>query len=505
MALRILLIDDNPDDRALVQRELRQEFGDLSTTEVIDAGSFASAVDAAAFDLVVTDYQLCWTDGLQVLSAIKERRADVAVIMFTGTGNEDVAVEAMKKGVDEYVVKSPQRFALLRLAARSAMEKARARHALAEAEARYRELFMSAPVGLFRVTPQLGLNDANPAFLSMFGLESVEELRAPWAQKLFFAGDFDRDTWTRSVDASGEAVLTRQRPALRRDGRPFWIEENVRALQDIRRVTVAFDGAALDITARKESENVLMAAKEQAETAGRVKTAFLATMSHELRTPLNAVIGFSELLQLQTLGPLGAPRYAEYVKDIHDSASHLLSLVNSLLEMTSLETGRRALSEQLVSTRALIEEALSIVRLAASDQKVTLIAQLQPGLPNIRGDLLALRQALLNLLSNAIKFTKSNGEIRVSADLRSNGALVIGVQDNGIGIEPRDIPQILSGLTRVKDPYVRGGQGAGLGLPITKSLIELHGGQLTIDSRLGGGTNVQIILPASRVLAVTVG
>ena len=501
MAIRAVLIDDNPDDRALVLRELEREFPGLAVAHILDAAGFAALLDRGGFDLVVTDYQLRWSDGLYVLKEIKRRYPGTPVIMFTGTGNEEVAVEAMRSGVDEYVIKTPQRLALLRLAARSAVGKAENRAALAAAETRHRDLFETVPVGLYRVDPRAGLIDVNPAFRLMFGIADREDLAAPSVQSLFFPAGFDRAQWIASLQSG--AAVNRQREVWHSSGESFWIEENVRAVGDGSGRTVAYDGVAIDVTARRAADLLLRAAKEEAELAARTKTAFLSMMSHELRTPLNAVIGFAEILQMQMLGPLGSPRYAEYVRDIHGSATHLLSLVNDLLDVTSIESGRRELREELVSVKRVIEDVLKIIQATASREQLTITTRLPPNLPDVRADPLALRQVLLNLLSNAVKFTRPSGRIDVTAGLDADGALTIGVRDTGDGMPPQDIPKILSGISRAANPYVRGRQGAGLGLPITKSLVELHGGRLSIDSQPGAGTNVLVSLPPTRVMSAT--
>jgi PAS domain S-box-containing protein len=500
--MRAILIDDNPDDRALVLRELEREFPGLTAVHVLDQQGFTGALAEGEFDLVVTDFQLRWTDGLTILAEIKRQLPTMPVIMFTGTGSEEVAVAAMKGGVDEYVIKSPQQLALLRLAARSAVRKKVGRAALAAAEARYRELFETVPVGLYRVVPERGIVDANPAFLAMLGVTRIAELQTVEGQGMFFAQPYDLRSWMSEITSTG-LVVDRQRQARHRNGNDFWIEENVRVVRDADNRPIVYDGVVVDITARKRAESLLVAAKEEAELAARVKTAFLATMSHELRTPLNAVIGFSEMLKMQLLGPLGVPRYEEYVQDIHSSASHLLSLVNDLLEVTNLETGRRELRDELVSIVQLVAETTKIISLSIITRDLTITSNLAPNLPHVRADPMALRQVLLNLLSNAVKFTRSPGQISISANVDHEGAVVIGVKDTGAGMAVDDIPKALAGEMRTDNPFIRTSEGAGLGLPITKSLIELHGGRISIQSQPGDGTDVRITLPVERVMSGT--
>jgi PAS domain S-box-containing protein len=247
--------------------------------------------------------------------------------------------------------------------------------------------------------------------------------------------------------------------------------------------------------ARREAEE----ARGLAEAASRAKSEFLAHMSHELRTPLNAILGFSEIMDQEYFGPLGSPRYTEYNRNVLDSARHLLSLINDILDLSKIEAGRYELEEEQVDLSRIIEPVVRLVRERALRKDLSLRSEIEP-LPIVMGDERALKQILINLLTNAVKFTERGGEIEVSGRQDANGEIVLAVRDTGIGIAEDQIPKVLEPFGQARNAYMAGESGTGLGLPITRSLVNLHGGSLSIDSTLGVGTTVTIRLPALRVV-----
>ncbi len=250
-----------------------------------------------------------------------------------------------------------------------------------------------------------------------------------------------------------------------------------------------------DITERKRQEMLLRSAKEAAEAANRSKSAFLASMSHELRTPLNAILGFSESMESQILGPLGRPRYVEYAHDIHKSGLLLLDLINDMLDMSRIEAGRFELHREPVRMDELAGDVLDIIRVQAEKASLTIMEEMPPDLPPVSLDPRAIRQVLLNLLSNAVKFSRPGGVIRLAADIPAN-MLRVRVIDAGVGISKSDMLRLGRPFERVGDVMTQPIQGTGLGLSISKRLIELHGGRLDIESELGLGTTVTVLLPS---------
>ena len=251
----------------------------------------------------------------------------------------------------------------------------------------------------------------------------------------------------------------------------------------------------LDITAEKEREAALHKAKEEAETASLAKTEFLANMSHELRTPLNAIIGFGEIVQLQMYGSTDMTRYADCGKDIVKSGRHLLELINDILDMSKIEAGRYTLVQEEFPVFALVEDCLTIMRGQTESGHVALVEDLDAALPPIYGDRRALKQVLLNLLSNAVKFTPAGGTVTLAAARAANGGIVIRVIDTGIGIPSDQLDRVFEPFHQVHSAYTRTHEGSGLGLSISRRLVEMHGGRLELSSTPGQGTIVHVCLP----------
>jgi signal transduction histidine kinase len=222
-------------------------------------------------------------------------------------------------------------------------------------------------------------------------------------------------------------------------------------------------------------------------------------MSHELRTPLNAIIGFAEIIKLRTFGP-ASERYTEYAGDIYNSGTHLLGLINEILNLSKLEAGQFQLQEQEVELATTVHECLHLVETQARESNIRLAVSLDPEALFVRADERRLRQILINLLSNAVKFTPEGGEVRVTST-RRNGGLAISVIDTGIGMAAEDIPRALAPFGQIESKVRRKQEGTGLGLPLAKRFVELHGGIFTIDSKLNSGTTVTFLLPRSRMIA----
>jgi signal transduction histidine kinase len=251
----------------------------------------------------------------------------------------------------------------------------------------------------------------------------------------------------------------------------------------------------LKIDELNASQAALEQARKDAVAANVAKSRFIATMSHELRTPLNSILGFSEIIQQQTMGPVGDKRYIDYAAHIHSSGTHLLSLIGDVLDISKIEAGKMELHKELLDVAELCDTAL---RHAATRERYaadTVTKEFGEDLPPVNADQRAVLQMVINLLSNALKFTPPNGRIVLSARLRDDGGVSIEVADSGIGMDPNDIPKALSVYSQVDDGKARRHDGTGLGLPIVKALIELHGGALAMTSEKGKGTTVRLDFP----------
>ncbi|NJO12271.1 MAG: HAMP domain-containing histidine kinase [Gammaproteobacteria bacterium] len=246
---------------------------------------------------------------------------------------------------------------------------------------------------------------------------------------------------------------------------------------------------------------VAQEARDKAEAANRAKSDFLANMSHELRTPLNAIIGFSDIIKEQMLGPVGNERYVEYIRDINNSANHLLSVINDILDLSKIEFGNVPLIEENVDLDAVLQACLTSHRRTRPDNgghHRSTTSRLA-AMPVLWAEQRRIKQILINLLSNAVKFTPNGGMIAIDLRRERDDGLAIIVADTGIGIRREDFDVIMAPFGQADTGLNRKFEGTGLGLPLTKAFIEMHGGRLLLDSELGQGTTVTVVLPAKRV------
>ncbi len=241
-------------------------------------------------------------------------------------------------------------------------------------------------------------------------------------------------------------------------------------------------------------------ARRRAEEANLAKSRFLATMSHELRTPLNAILGFSEVMKSELFGPHSVEQYRDYSVDIHSSGEHLLNIINEILDLSRIEAGRYELQEEAVDFSATADDCRHMLELRARTKSITLKTALEPGLPKIWADERAIRQIIINLLANGIKFTPQGGEVTIKVGWTANGGQYISIKDTGPGIPEEELSTVLETFGRGTMAIKTAEQGTGLGLPIVKGLVDLHGGQFHLRSKLREGTEVIVIIPAARVM-----
>jgi two-component system, cell cycle sensor histidine kinase DivJ len=282
----------------------------------------------------------------------------------------------------------------------------------------------------------------------------------------------------------------------------IWVEMRCRPLEPSSQAAASSEAEVVavmrDVTDRKIQEQALDLARNAAEQADAAKTRFLATMSHELRTPLNAIIGFSEMIVREEALKLDAARRAEYAQLIHDSGQHLLSVVNGILDMSKMESGNFEISPEPFAPRAAVVNCCNLLALKAREHGIDLVTDAPRDLPAVTGDPRAFKQIVLNLVSNAIKFTERGGKVMVSAAVEGS-RLVLRVADNGLGIAPDDLKRIGDPFFQAGKTYQRRHEGTGLGLSIVKSLVGLHSGEMTVQSRIGEGTTVTVALPLAFV------
>jgi PAS domain S-box-containing protein len=286
-----------------------------------------------------------------------------------------------------------------------------------------------------------------------------------------------------------------------KDGHPYWEKIHISPVFDRGGEIRNYVAIMEDITERKRIEEELIGARHHAEMANEAKSTFMADMSHELRTPLNAIIGFSEAMTLQVMGPMENSTYKEYCHHIHNSALHLNGLIDNILDLAKIESGKEELHEQEVDLSNLILECMSLFKGLATERSIDVMCHEISEFRYIYGDEQKIRQVLLNLLSNAIKFTPLGGKISLRPYLADDKRGVIEVLDTGIGISTENHGKIFSKFEQVHDTMSRSFKGTGLGLPLSRRLMEMHDGNLELESALKSGTTVRMIFPAERILS----
>ncbi|MBC7953676.1 MAG: PAS domain S-box protein [Rhodospirillaceae bacterium] len=339
----------------------------------------------------------------------------------------------------------------------------------------------------------------NAAFTALSGYASADVLgRTP---AVLASGTTSPQTYAalwKAITAGGEwsgELIDR-----RRDGSMFWVYSMISPVFDDDGTITHYVAIQQDITERKETEIAMAEAHHQAEAGNRAKSELLANMSHELRTPLNAIIGFADMMKQEMFGPHGNAKYRDYANDIFVSGQHLLGLINDILDVSAIEAGKLTLHEEAVDLAEVLTASIRLIAPVAEKGELTVVEAVSP-LPKFYGDERRLKQIILNLLSNSVKFTPRGGTVRVAAEHCGQDGILITVADTGIGIDADGLTKAMQPFGQVDSQLQRKYEGTGLGLPLTKSLIELHDGSLSIDSCPGIGTTVTVRFPHSRVVA----
>ncbi len=360
-------------------------------------------------------------------------------------------------------------------------------------------VYRSAGIAMCVTDEESRFLKVNPAFCRLLRYEEAELLGQHFAMVVPAEHREAVEERHRRFIATGEAEAS-EIMILSRNGMRIWVALTAGRLitKDGRRCRVA---TLEDVSLKKAAEVALRMARDEALMASRSKSEFLANMSHELRTPLNAIMGFAEMIQLGAYGPPGSPKYTEYAGDIHASAEHLLDIINDILDLAKIEAGRLELHLADCKIPDLLQACVRLVTERAAAAEVGLDVDVAAGLPTLEADERKLKQVMLNLLSNALKFTPKGGHIRIAAghDEESDG-IVLSVSDTGAGIAEEDLPRVIQPFLQGENILTRTHEGTGLGLPLSKALVELHHGTLAIESKLGAGTKVTVRLPRQRLL-----
>lgn len=465
--LNLLLIDDNEDDRVLIIYELRREFPELQVESVIDTESLHQALITGNFNLVITDYQLRWNDGLTVLREIKTRYPNCPVIMFTDSGDQEIAVEAMKSGLDDYIIKSPKHYVRLRGAVRSALNRVETQQRADRLEMRLQALLNRLNVGVFRSTADGRILEGNAAFLRLLGVRSLQDVQASNWQELFSPPD----EVLQNLNQEREVQLRRA------DGNYIWV--SLSQTLSTEEAEPVVEGLIEDITvhkqAQQECDRLLMserAARAEAQEANCIKDEFLAIVSHELRTPLNSILGWSQMLSNRKMSEA---TLAKALETIRRNAKLQGQLIDDILDISRIVQGKIQLNTRPIHLITVINAVIENIRPTAEIKGIQVESLFDPEGGQIVGDPVRLQQIVWNLLSNAVKFTPSSGRIEVRLESVDSMAQIT-VKDTGKGISADVLPYIFERFRQAEPATTRLYGGLGLGLAIVRYLVEMHSG-----------------------------
>lgn len=509
-APKILLVDDNPEDRALVRRLIQRELPNSTFDEIRDSRTLYRALAAGGFDVVITDYQLHWTNGIRVTQEAQRLLPGTPVVMFTDNGSEEIAVAAMKAGLADYVLKSPTHRMRLPATIRAVIEATESGRRTTRIESRLDGLLNRLDVGVFRLSRKGRLLDANEAFFRLLGFAGIGACRGLELHSLAALAE-DKRTLDELLEQK-QGFRDRELSLRRTDGTTIWVKLSETLVPDDVEDLIA--GSLEDVSARKQAEQALVEARDTAVEASRAKSAFFANLSHEIRTPMNSVLGSADLLLDTTLDA----EQREYAEVIQSSGRALLTLINDVLDFSKFENGRVALESTPFRARACIASSVRSLAPRAHAKGLEIAWEIAHDVPDdVRGDPGRLRQILTNLVANAIEFTE-RGEVvvRVQAPATDPAPLAAGrvlrertpaldtvllhvvVEDTGIGIAAEKLPLLFTPFVQADPSIARKFGGTGLGLSICAHLAQQMGGRTWVESAVGTGSKFHFTVTLGR-------
>ena len=429
-------------------------------------------------------------EGVETTPVAQDNSEEASAGEVTFVSQEDQSVDLDQDVAPEYLTDSAP-----------VESEAEARLKVLEVEAaELRSILETATDGVVIIGHDNRIRSMNGSACALFGYEEAETREQPFA--MLFAHESQRAVMDYLIGLAEHGVSS-----VLNDGREIIGHEanggTLPLFMTIGRLSGSQGYCAVmrDITQWKRSEEELREAKRAAETANSHKSDFLARVSHEIRTPLNAIIGFSEMMVEERFGPIGSPRYLEYARDIGSSGKHVLDIVNDLLDISKIEAGQVDLEFDAVSLNDQLAECVSMLQPMANSQRVIIRTSLSASLPEVVADSRSIKQIALNLLSNAVRYTPSGGQIVVSTAYEPNGNAVLRIRDTGIGMSRKELEQAMKPFGQVGASARQHGDGTGLGLPLTKAMVEASRAQFEIVSAPKEGTLVTVTFPPQRVLA----
>ena len=513
----VMVVDDRKPNRTVLVR-LASELSRRADVRAFSDGHAAlEAAQSAPPDLVITDYKMPGITGADFVKALRSRAetTDVPVIVVTAYEDKQFRYDALKAGASDFLLSPVDKFEFVQRG-RNLLTMRRQQQELArQAEARERRLaqrnqLREQELQLSEEKFQLVVNTL-PALVTAVDVRGTLSFVNAACARQFGLDDPQHAIGARLHDVLPADVATRHACAdsdVLKTGGTVSFEEDVPTPGDASRTLLTskaplYDAheravnvitVAVDISDLKTVERELQSAKKDAQNANRTKTEFLANISHELRTPLNAIMGFADVGRKELLGPLGSPRYKQYLEDIHGAGSQLLGLIDDLLDISRLELGQLQTNPEHTDLRAEIDYAVSVFKPEAAARNIRIEPDVAAHVPRVYTDRMRFRQILTNLVSNAVKYSASGGCIQVTLNAAEHGGVELTVRDDGPGMTAEELQKALSRFGRLGHPDTQTRSGVGLGLPIAQDLARLLGGTLTVHTAKGYGTRIVVRL-----------
>jgi two-component system cell cycle sensor histidine kinase PleC len=523
---RVLVVDDEPQILAAITDLLEDEF---AVWTVGDGEAGLKLLESQEMAVILSDQRMPGISGAEFLGRARDL-SDATRVLVTGYSDLDALVMAVNTGQIHAYLAKPWNPLELKVVVRTAADRWALDRRLAHERQLLHSLMDNVPDAIFFKDEALRFSRVNAPQAALAGVGS------PGAMVGRTLSELIQPEQAAAIEAQERDLLDRGAPLVDKveavvdeSGATNWYSITKVPIREAGAVT-GLVGIARDVTKRKQAEDYLRRAHDElqnaveertlslrqevqrrslaeaeariardtAEAASRAKTIFLANMSHELRTPLNAIIGFAELAVTQ-MNTLEVDRYGEYIENITESAHHLLKVITDILEVSRIEVGRVTLNDTEVDVAEAVRATLRLVGHVAIAKRQSLSFTAADDLPRLRADDRLIKQILLNIIANATKFTSQGGHVNVSSYIIDD-AMVIAIEDDGVGIKPEDITIVLQPFGQVENALTPKHEGTGLGLPLAKGFMELHGGRLLLTSQPGKGTRVELHFPAARTV-----
>jgi PAS domain S-box-containing protein len=497
--IKILHIDDSYLDRSLVKDVLNQESSEFVLYEADTREKFESLISEQDFDIVLSDFNILDFDGLQVLEIVRKINPELPVIIVTGTGSEEVAIQAMKLGAADYVIKSVKHIRSLPHVIKSVLEHKQkeielnlTQNALLKSEALFRTAFENATIGVCMVDVKGNFISVNETLCKITGY-TKSELEKSSFLSVTHPDDVEKSKYFLNEILKGNINNTNfEKRYVHKSGTIIWAIISTSLVKNTSNSTDYFFTFIQDISEKKKFEEELIMAKEKAEEADRLKTAFLNNISHEIRTPMNAIMGFSELLNEPNLE---IDKHKEYTNTIMQSSEHLLSIISDIISIATIEAGQEKIHHCEFNLNEMLDLMYDQFKIKADEKNLEfkIAKTLSDREATISTDKTKLIQIISNLINNSLKFTDV-GFIEVSYLLKDT-QLVFTVKDSGIGIPKNMHDEVFKRFRQIEYSSDRQHGGSGLGLAISRAYIELLGGQIWLNSEPNVGTSFFFTIP----------